>query len=389
MPWFLILVLVFVSGSFSRLWFQSTKQAELDQAQVKILEEKLGAEEDKLANLLLEYEEFKNTDQVKRNDELEKEIEELQDGFSLAAEQYDNLLSLSEETKQDEELSKELVRAISYLSERNYTSASGLLAMIDKRVDEERAKNVAQSPVVAANIETSNTPPESGLKRQAVDTDVGRFQVDILSADLASTRVVVETASSGDCGNECPVASLADYVSRAGGFAGINGPYFCPVEYAGCAGKTNSFDTLLMNKQKVYFNSDNNVYSNVPAVIFSGSSARFVGRSLEWGRDTSPDSVIASQPLLLMGGEIRFGGDGDPKKGSRGNRSFIGTRGSKVYIGVVRSATVAEVAHVLKALGLENALNLDSGGSTAFMSGGRYIAGPGRNTPFGIVLVAK
>jgi len=389
MPWFLILVLVFVSGSFSRLWFQSTKQAELDQAQVKILEEKLVEEEDNLASLSLEYEEFKNTDQVKRNDELEKEIEELQAGFSLAAEQYDNLLALDEEIKQDKELGIELVKAITYLSERNYASASGLLATIEKTVNEERAKNVAQTPVVAANIETSNIPPENGLKRQAVDTDVGKFQVDILSADLGSTRVVVETASSGDCGNECPVASLADYVSRAGGFAGINGPYFCPAEYAGCAGKTNSFDTLLMNRQKVYFNSDNNVYSNVPAVIFSGSGARFVGRSLEWGRDTSPDSVIASQPLLLMGSEIKFGGDGDPKKGSRGNRSFIGTRGSKVYIGVVRSATVAEVAYVLKALGLENALNLDSGGSTAFMHSGRYVAGPGRNTPFGIVLVAK
>src|SRR5690606_12980121 len=97
MPWFLIVVLVFVSGCFASLWFQSTKQAELDQAQVKILEEKLVEEEDNLASLSLEYEEFKNTDQVKRNDELEKEIEELQAGFSLAAEQYDNLLALDEE----------------------------------------------------------------------------------------------------------------------------------------------------------------------------------------------------------------------------------------------------------------------------------------------------
>ena len=99
--------------------------------------------------------------------------------------------------------------------------------------------------------------------------------------------------------------------------------------------------------------------------------------------------MIASQPLLLSNGEVRFGGDGDPKKGSRGNRSFIGTKGNTVYIGVVRTATVAETALVLKALGLENALNLDSGGSTALMTGGKYVAGPGRNTPFGIVLVRK
>jgi exopolysaccharide biosynthesis protein len=146
---------------------------------------------------------------------------------------------------------------------------------------------------------------------------------------------------------------------------------------------------LLMNRKKVYFNSDNNVYSNVPAVIFSGGSARFVGSSSEWGRDTGPDSVIASQPILVSGGNVSFGGDGDPKKGSRGNRSFIGTKGSTVYIGVVRTATVAETARVLKALGLDSALNLDSGGSTALYANGRYLAGPGRQTPFGIVLVRK
>src|SRR5690606_37956406 len=97
----------------------------------------------------------------------------------------------------------------------------------------------------------------------------------------------------------------------------------------------------------------NNVYSTVPAVIFSGSSARFVGASQEWGRDTGVDAVIAAQPMLISNGEVRFGGDGDPKKGSRGSRSFIGVTGSTVYIGVVRSATVAEVAHVLKAMGIQ------------------------------------
>lgn len=144
-----------------------------------------------------------------------------------------------------------------------------------------------------------------------------------------------------------------------------------------------------MNKNKVYFNSDNNVYSTVPAVIFSGNSARFVGQSLEWGRDTGVDLVIAASPMLLAGGNITFGGDGDPKRGSRGSRGFIGTNGNTAYIGVVHNATVAEMAYVLRALGLRDALNLDSGGSTALWFQGRYIAGPGRNTPYGILFVRK
>ena len=119
-----------------------------------------------------------------------------------------------------------------------------------------------------------------------------------------------------------------------------------------------------------------------------GGSMRFVGRSLDWGRDTGVDGVIANQPLLLSGGNIAFGGGSDPKQGSRGNRSFVGNKGNIAYIGVVHSATVAEVAIVLKVLGLDGALNLDSGGSTALWSGG-YKAGPGRAIPNAILFVRK
>jgi exopolysaccharide biosynthesis protein len=144
-----------------------------------------------------------------------------------------------------------------------------------------------------------------------------------------------------------------------------------------------------MNKNKVYFNSENNVYSTVPAVIFSGNSARWVSQSLQWGRDTGVDSVIANQPLLLLNGNITYGGDDEIKRAGKGARAFIGSSGNTVYIGVVYNANVAEVARVLKTLGIQNALNLDSGGSTALMSNGRYLVGPGRALPFGILFVRK
>lgn len=242
--------------------------------------------------------------------------------------------------------------------------------------------------VVPAPALTSNTPPGSGFSRQSVTTDAGSFTVSLVAADLNSTRVIVDTASDGDCANDCPVLSLAAYVSRSGAFAGINGTYFCPASYPSCAGKTNSFDTLLMNKNKVYFNSANNVYSTVPAVVFSGTSPNFVGQSLSIGRDTSPDSIIANYPLLVNGGQVVFGASDDPKQGSRGNRSFVANKGSTIYIGVVHGVTVAESARVMAALAMDNALNLDSGGSTALWSGG-YRVGPGRDLPNAILFVAK
>lgn len=243
--------------------------------------------------------------------------------------------------------------------------------------------SVAPQPVA------NNIPPNSGYSYQTVSFDGQTFPVSIVAADLNSTKVIVDTASDSDCSNNCPVTSLADYVSRNGAYAGINGSFFCPAEYPSCAGKTNSFDTLLMNKNKHYFNSDNNVYSTIPAAIFSPGSARFVGRSLEWGRDNSPDSVIANYPLLVTGGNINFiEAPNEPKFGQKGPRGFIAARGNIVYIGVIRNATMGESAKVLHTLGMSEALNLDEGGSTALWSGG-YKAGPGRNIPNAILFVNR
>jgi hypothetical protein len=184
------------------------------------------------------------------------------------------------------------------------------------------------------------------------------------------------------------VLPLSDYISRSGAFAGINGSYFCPADYPSCAGKTNSFDLLVMNKNKVYFNSSNNVYSTNPAVIFSGNSARFVGQALEWGRDTGVDSVLSNYPLLVSGGNIAYTSGGDAKFAPKGTRTFVATKGSMVFIGAILNASMADSAKVLKTMGMENALNLDQGGSTALWSGG-YKLGPGRNIPNALLFVRK
>lgn len=392
----LLFILILSGGFLGWLWYsqRSVDTLQREYNQLLDIQKETALELDKTQQQLLETTEqlriATSEDQVVRNNNLQKEISQIQSTFKAAVDAYEGILTFRDAGGKSQSLDKIFAEVVTLLSRRDYSTASTRLAVLRQNIESEKAKlAAAAATAIPANVPAIKEAPSNGYRRQSVETQYGTFIVDIQAADLGSTRVVVETASNEDCRDNCPVASLADYVSRAGGFAGINGPYFCPAEYPSCAGKTNSYDTLIMNKNKKYFNSDNNVYSTVPAVIFSGSSARFVGATQEWGRDTGVDSVIASQPMLLSGGEVRFGGDGDPKKGSRGSRSFIGASGSTVYIGVVRNATVAEVAHVLKAMGVQNALNLDSGGSTAFMSGGKYVAGPGRNTPFGIVLVRK
>lgn len=337
-----------------------------------------------------EYNDLKNQDQYKINKKLEEEIANIQKTYKKAVSVFENLKDLPVTLKGISDFDKLFAKSLDMLSQRNYASAEATLLDLDSKIKAEKDK-IAAASVVSMNLDSiasNNTPPGSGYSRQRVDVGGGSYAVDIIAGDLSSTRVIVDTASDSDCRDNCPVLSLSDYASRNGAYAGVNGSYFCPASYPTCAGKTNSFDTLLMNKNKRYFNSDNNVYSTVPAVIFGSGWIRFVGRSLDWGRDTGVDGVIANQPLIVSGGKSVFGGDGDPKKGSKGSRSFVANKGNTVYIGVVHNVTVAESGLVLQAMGIDNALNLDSGGSTALWSGG-YKVGPGRNIPNAVLFIRK
>jgi len=354
---------------------------------ISTLQKEKGEKESRLEEVQRLYDELQNVDQLKRNEALQEEITNIQETYKTAVTTYEYLLELKEKTDKTDDLDELFSKSLTLLSEKKFKEASEVLSELDGKINEE-TKKIAASFTIPTNVAEDNAPPDAGYSRQRVVTDAGTFMVSIIAADLGSTRVIVDTASDGDCGNECPVLPLATYVSRNGAFAGINGSYFCPATYPSCAGKTNTFDLLVMNKNKTYFNSDNNVYSNNPAVIFGDNYIRFVTAASQWGRDTGPNGVLSNYPMLVFNGNITFGGDDDPKKGSKGARSFVASKGNTVYIGVAHNVTVAESARVMKSLGMENALNLDNGGSTALWSGG-YKVGPGRNLPNVILFVRK
>lgn len=344
---------------------------------------KLKITSDKLNSL-------QNEDQYKINKELKKNIYDIQSLSKATVDYYQKIVDLKAQKQDTNDLDKQLAQSLNYISQINYPSASAQLKTLEQSIknkQEELAKAQAKNST-PQNVTQSNTPPTGGFSVQSVSTSDGNFTAYLIAADLNTTRVIVDTASDGDCANNCPVLSLSDYVSRSGAFAGINGSYFCPAEYPSCAGKTNSFDLLVMNKNKVYFNSSNNVYSTNPAVIFYGSNARFVSQSLSWGRDTGVDAVLSNYPLLVSGGNVVYSGGGDPKYAPKGARTFIANKGNTAFIGIIFNASMQDSASVLKALGMDNALNLDQGGSTALWYGG-YKAGPGRSIPNAILFVRK
>lgn len=393
---FLVLVCVGIVGWYSQKVSALSRQLSIAQQQ----SQKLAFDKNKLNGLFLaveiELQSLKNQDQVKINKQNQETIKHIESTYKDAVGLYEKLLDMKPLIKDTKAMDELFSESLSLLADKNYASASARLSTLQESLDKEQAKlAAANAPAVPQTVNApvnntppNNTPPANGLSRQSVTSDKGTFLVDIIAGDLNTTRVIVDTASETDCSNNCPVLSLADYAARNGAYAGINGTFFCPAEYPSCAGKTNSFDTLLMNKNKHYFNSDNNVYSTVPLVYFSGNTMGVRGASRDWGRDTGVDAVIAMQPLLVVGGNIVFSG-GDGKFIQKGPRCFIASKGNTVYIGIVYSATMEESAHVLKALGVENALNLDEGGSTALWFGGGYRAGPGRNIPNAVLFVRK
>jgi len=367
----------------------SQQEGSLSANKIRDLRLHLSETQQNVAILQAQLTQLQNQDQVKKNQELQAELIAIHDTFTKTVTNYNDILRLKDGSAKTQQLDALFAQTLTLLSDRNYASASSVLTQLAQGIAQQQALASTVTAAIPLNVKQVNDAPGNGYQRQTVKNDKGTFLVDVIAADLHSTRVQVETASPGDCGNNCPVDTLANFVAHSNGYAGVNGPYFCPASYPSCAGKTNSFDTLLMNRHKVYFNSANNVYSIVPLVVFSGASARFITHSQDWGRDTGADAVIAGQPLLLSNGSVAFGGDGDPKKNSKTVRAFIGNKGSTVYIGSVHGASVVETAYVLQTMGLQNALNLDDAGSMALYLNGRYLNGPGRSTPFGIVLVRK
>ncbi len=392
-PLIVAIVIFIILGAgtvFGYMFYQNSTQTQTRlSAQNTELQTQVDTWKQQSESTLAALEALQNEDQVKKNVELRKTITAIHDTFKQTVDTYEALLKLKEKEKTPQNLDTLFTSILTSLSQQDYTKANATLKTLQTEIAKEQQKLAAAAlTAIPSNVPQNNAPPSSGYRRQNVTTEKGNFLVDIITADLNTTRVIVDTASDGTCTQDCPVLPLATYVSRSGAYAGINGSYFCPETYPSCADKKNSFDTLLMNKNKVYFNSDNNVYSTVPAAIFYGNAARFVGASQEWGRDTGVDAVIANRPLLTFGGNIAFSGGGEEKEGARGNRSFLGNTGSTGYIGVVHGATVADAAVVMKTLGIQNAINLDDGGSTALWFSG-YKVGPGRNLPNVVLFVRK
>jgi len=271
---------------------------------------------------------------------------------------------------------------------------SDKLAEAVNRLDDElesalKEYRVAQAKTVAARAATSapvSASPGAGYSRINVPTDRGNFVTDVISVPQGTTAVTV-TGNDGNCENNCNAKPLADYVAEAGGYAGIHGSYFCPPDYAACAGKTYSYDfPVYSSRDSKWINADKLFWNGRGMAAFTGGTPHFCADASGCDNGSITAGVV-NYPTLLSGGKIMVNeGNVSGSLGTvKGTRGAIGVGNGKIFLVITRSATVIDAAGVMKSLGAENALNLDGGGSAAMYYGG-YKVGPGRLLPNAIVL---
>lgn len=245
------------------------------------------------------------------------------------------------------------------------------------------------SPAPTQTQKPVSGPPGAGLGTITVATEIGNFRATVLSLDLASgVRMITDTSNDSDCQTDCSTIPLAEFVAKNGGFAGVNGTYFCPATYEECGSKKDSFDFPVYNsKLQKWINIDKLFWNNRSMLYFDGSGAHYIQNANSFGGGLA--AGIVNYPGLVDGGNVQIdeGQSGlSDKQRSIGTKVGIGTRGpNNVMVVIAYGVNMQQFAYVFKALGATGALNLDTGGSTALYYNGRYAAGPGRNLPNAII----
>ncbi|KKS07704.1 hypothetical protein A3K01_01440 [candidate division WWE3 bacterium RIFOXYD1_FULL_43_17] len=228
----------------------------------------------------------------------------------------------------------------------------------------------------------------SGYSYQTVQTERGTFGAFVIKLALNEIKVKTVSAASGTCTNDCDTKSLADYVKDSGGFAGMNGSYFCPPDYSTCGGKVNSSDFALYDSNEgKWEHKDALSWNETGLMTFNGSDPSFYRETSDYGGG-GVTAGISNYPSLVKDGDIVVDEDEltSYQKDVKGPRGVIGVGGSNIYLAIVSNATVVDAAYVIRSLGAKHALNLDGGGSSAMYINGKYVVGPGRSLPNAIIL---
>ncbi len=251
-------------------------------------------------------------------------------------------------------------------------------------------------------INNSNKEMYGSYRVKRVKTVRGRYSIRMVTINLnnPAIKVVTDTGNTTSCKSHCTVKSLSSYYRANRGIAAINGTYFCPSDYASCAGKNGwYFWRVYNNRVGVMFNPSNGHTRNDPLLVFDSFNKPYLFRhaidfvnvnNFETTYNTSLTGAIGGLELVYNHKVTLKKSKLDNKqKYTKGPRGAVGIKNNTLYMVTARGATVIDMAYIMRALGVDYAINIDGGGSTALMYKGRYKAGPGRRIPNALIVARR
>jgi exopolysaccharide biosynthesis protein len=241
----------------------------------------------------------------------------------------------------------------------------------------------------------SSSTANSSYRRTTISSSRGSYTADIMEFQLGAgkIKVIADTAADYDCNADCPTMAVKSYVQRhAGAVAGINGTYFCAADYSSCSAEKGKFFWKIYNTRlNRMMNPSNYLGEEDPFLIFdSVGNPTFLSTWSSLG-SRSIAAGINHKPAVVRNGSysVDEGALDDKQRTAKVSRAALGLKGSTLYVVIVQAATVMDLGAVMVAMGVDNALNIDAGGSSAMYYNGEYKRGPGRGVPNALVFVEQ
>ena len=266
---------------------------------------------------------------------------------------------------------------------------------INSAADYSTAAELGASPTIDADSGAT-------YEYRSVSTSGGNFDAHIITLDRGRYKMKSLVDAAADCSDQCSAKPLADYAKAAGAGIAIHGTYFCPPDYADCAGKTYSFLwPVYDSSREVMRNADNIKFHEAPIIAsYADGSLKYYRRAnayaslaaFEAAYGSRIEAAISNYPGLVDSGVSVVESEPRLESGQRtvkGTRGGIGFNENKIFLVIAKNATVIDLAQIMLALGATEALNLDGGGSSALIYGGAYKTGPGRLLPNALVFVRR
>lgn len=236
----------------------------------------------------------------------------------------------------------------------------------------------------------------SSYEHKQIEVKGKAFTIDIVKIDTSNPNLKIKTitADPEDCNTGCQAKPLSAYVLAHKGFAGINGSYF---ESYNAAKMNyyfypvyNSAEKILINESQLKYWTTGPIFvwdENNQFYYFKDSREFISLENFEEKFGVKIQAAIGNKPRLIENGmNLLIEWDIDAKqRDAKLARNAIGVKGDMIFLVIAQSATVPDLAEIMKALGADYALNLDGGYSSALWYNDEYMLGPGRNIPNAIV----